>query len=581
MQLMLTFFRAYPWRTLIMLLALMFAGVAEGIGLSALLPLLNMAIRHDTSGNPNATPAEPNQFELAVTEALGKLGIEPSIGVMLLIIVFGITIKSLLLLVAKKEVGYTAAQVATDLRLEMLRAILKSRWEYFLHQPIGRLTNSLATEAKRSSEAFVNGVTMITFMIQAMIYGSVALAVSWKATLFTLATGAFILSVSHFLVRMARKAGNKQTKLMKSLLAGLTDTLQSVKPLKAMAREHLAGAVLSMETSRLNKSLQRQVFSTAVLDAAQEEMLTIVIAAGIFVALVQFEMPLATVMVLVIALGKMLAQIGKVQKQYQKMAIGESAFWSLQHAIENAKSNEETLGQGRLPSLQSSIAFDHVDFAYDRHTVFSDLTLEIPAGSLTALVGPSGVGKTTIIDLIIGLLQPQSGLVRIDGTPLPEVDIRAWRQMVGYVPQETLLLHDTILHNVTLGDSELDEADAERALRAAGAWEFVSRMPEGMNSSVGERGAKLSGGQRQRIVIARALVHKPRLLILDEATSALDPASEAAIGKTMQELRGQLTILAISHQTALVNAADHVYRLSEGKASLQNAVDTAQSRISE
>ena len=127
MQLMLTFFRAYPWRTLIMLLALMFAGVAEGIGLSALLPLLNMAIRHDTSGNPNATPAEPNQFELAVTEALGKLGIEPSIGVMLLIIVFGITIKSLLLLVAKKEVGYTAAQVATDLRLEMLRAILKSR----------------------------------------------------------------------------------------------------------------------------------------------------------------------------------------------------------------------------------------------------------------------------------------------------------------------------------------------------------------------------------------------------------------------------------------------------------------------
>jgi ATP-binding cassette subfamily C protein len=133
--------------------------------------------------------------------------------------------------------------------------------------------------------------------------------------------------------------------------------------------------------------------------------------------------------------------------------------------------------------------------------------------------------------------------------------------MIGYVPQETLLLHDTVLVNVTLGDTKFTESDAENALRDAGAWDFVAEMDEGINTVVGERGSRLSGGQRQRITVARALVHKPELLILDEATSALDPESEAAICQTLRQLSSKLTILAISHQTALLDAADRAYRL--------------------
>jgi ATP-binding cassette subfamily C protein len=571
MHLMLTFFRAYPWQTLVMLVALLLAGVAEGIGLSALLPLLNIAIKSDArQSGTDQTAAPENEFERLVTDILNDLGLQPSIGVLLIIIVLGVTLKSLLLLVAQKQVGYTAAQVATDLRLEVLRTVLRSKWEYFLHQPVGRLTNSLATEAQRSSESFVNGTTVITLILQAMIYGAVAVAVSWKATVVSLTAGLVIIGVSHFLVRMARRAGKKQTKLLMSLLAKVTDTLQSVKPLKAMAREHLADAVLSMKTSKLNKALRKQVFSTAVLKATQEELTTIVIALGIFVALVKFEMPLATVMVLVVVLGKMLSQLGKVQKQYQKVVLGESAFWSLKKGIEEAQRSEETLSEGARPTLTQSVQLDGVSFSYDTHPVLSDVNLEIPAGCLTTLIGPSGSGKTTIIDLVIGLLRPQSGTVRVDGVPLTELDLKAWRHMIGYVPQEMLLLHDSILHNVTLDDPSLSEEDAVRALQAAGAWEFVSRIPAGIHSTVGERGTKLSGGQRQRIMIARALVHKPRLLILDEATSALDPENAAAIGKTMEDLRGGLTILAISHQTALVETADRVYRLQAGSVSLQD-----------
>jgi ATP-binding cassette subfamily C protein len=140
--------------------------------------------------------------------------------------------------------------------------------------------------------------------------------------------------------------------------------------------------------------------------------------------------------------------------------------------------------------------------------------------------------------------------------------------MIGYVPQETLLLHDSVFVNVTLGDEKLKSEDVEGALRDAGAWDFVQELPEGLFTVVGERGLKLSGGQRQRIAIARALVHEPRLLILDEATTALDPENEAGICVTLRKLKGKLTILAISHQPAILGAAERAYRLEDGKAIL-------------
>lgn len=188
------------------------------------------------------------------------------------------------------------------------------------------------------------------------------------------------------------------------------------------------------------------------------------------------------------------------------------------------------------------------------------------------LVGASGAGKTTVADLIIGLLRPQKGEIWIDKLALANVDLKSWRRMIGYVPQETLLLHDSVFNNITLGDPDLGADSVQNALRAAGALEFVEAMPQGLHSIVGERGGKLSGGQRQRIAIARALVHRPLLLILDEATSALDPDSESTIDRTLQKLRGKLTIIAISHQQTLIKSADRAYCIENGKAIL---VDTA------
>ena len=566
MRLMLSFYRAYPWQTFFTLLALSVAGLAEGVGLSVLLPLLNMAME----GQGQAAPASDNEFSQSVRGALGVLGIAPSLGNMLLIVVFAIGCKSLLLLFAKRQVGYTAARLATDLRLELLRAIMRSRWEYFLGQPVGKLTNALATEAARASETFVNGATALTFLAQAVVYGAVAIAVSWRATLTGIVAGAVIIGLSHSLVRITKKAGRKQTSVLLSLMATMTDTLGSVKPLKGMGREHLADAVLSMETTRLNRALERQALGSALLESTQEFLFALIIAGGIYVALAKFAMPFATVMVLVVVVGQMVALLGKVQKQYQKMTLSESAYWSMQRTIAEAQAEEEELRGGERPVLATRLCMEGVCFAYDERRVLDDLSLEIPAGELVTLIGPSGAGKTTVVDLLIGLIRPDAGRITLDGTPLDSMDIKQWRRSIGYVPQETLLLHESIAHNVSLGDSELSQADIEHALRAAGAWDFVSALPEGMHSNVGERGGRLSGGQRQRIVIARALVRRPQLLILDEATSALDAESAEAVRQTLERLRGSLTILTITHESGLVDIADRVYRLESGRAVRQS-----------
>ena len=565
MRLMFSFFRSYRGPTLLMLLALLLSGLAEGVGLSALLPLLNIALG---SGRLTGDAGEPpSGYEQVVLDALAGLGIATTLGNMLLIVLAGVFLKSVFLLAAQRQVGYTAAQVGTDLRLQMLRAVLRSRWEYFLNQPAGKLTNALATEAERSSQSFVHGATAITFLIQSLIYGSVAFALSWRASLVAIGAGAIVIGLSHFLVRITRRAGRKQTRMLTSLVGNLTDILQSVKPIKAMAREERADQVLAEDTRQLNRALRRQVLASALLDSAQEMMFAIFICLGIYLALEGYQMALPRVMVLVVALGRAFSFLGKVQKQYQKLTQGESAYWAMLDSIAEADAAAEASGGSAPAPLSEAIAFRDVAFAYDgRHPVFEGLTLEVPAGSLTTLVGPSGTGKTTLVDLTIGLLQPGRGEVLIDGVPLATLDAHGWRRQIGYVPQDTVLLHASILQNVTLDDPALSREDAERALRDAGAWDFVAATPQGMDTVVGERGGKLSGGQRQRVVIARALINRPRLLILDEATSALDPASEAAVRQTMERLKGRLTLLAISHNRAMIDAADRVYRLHGGRA---------------
>jgi ATP-binding cassette subfamily C protein len=422
----------------------------------------------------------------------------------------------------------------------------------------------MATETVRASNAYLSGARALAAGIETLVYATVALFVSWQATLAAVAVGAAIALGLGRLVRSARKAGRRQTDALVSLLRRMADTLQSVKALKTMGLAGQANVVLEAETRRLNKAMRKEVLNVEGLRAVYEPVAIAFVAGGAYAVVTFWGLHLASVVVLMVLLLRVLKLAGKLQQEYQKMVVNESAYWSLQRTIARAEEEPEAEPHGRTPVFERELVLEDVYFAFGERPILRGLTLRLPAKSFTTVIGPSGAGKTTILDLIAGLLLPNAGRLTLDGVPLADCNLQAWRRMIGYVPQETLLLHDSVLHNVTLGDPDLTEADAERALRAAGAWEFVSAMPEGVQTLVGERGSKLSGGQRQRVSIARALVRRPKLLILDEATSALDPVSEAALCETLGRLRGEVTVLAVSHQTGLAAIADRVMRLEEG-----------------
>jgi ATP-binding cassette subfamily C protein len=564
MRILLVLSRQYPWRTAVMLVCLLLAGIAEGVGLSSLLPLVGLAAR----GTQGPGAGEPSAVERVVDGALRSVGLEPRIELLLGIIVFGMILKGMLLLAANKQVGYAVAHVATDLRLGLIRALLRTRWEYYVHQPIGAVANAIAAEARRASDAYRHAAMILSLLIQTTVYATVAFLVSWQAMVVALGAGAVILYVFNRLVTMARRAGQKQTRLAKSLLGRLTDTLQGVKSLKAMARETLVGPLLEKETQKLNRALEREVLSKEALHALQEPLIVTFIAAGLYFSLTRWGMPLPTVIVLAMLCAQMLASLGKLQKELQRMVACESAFWAVREMIDEADAALEVRRGTETPTLKREIALDGVSFRYEDRSILRNASAVIPCGELTVLVGSSGAGKTTVADLIIGLIEPEEGDVLVDGVPLRRFDVRCWRSMIGYVPQETFLWHESVRLNVTLGDATLGGEDVEAALRAAGAWEFVSGLPEGIDTIAGERGLRISGGQRQRIALARALVRKPRLLVLDEATTGLDPATETEICATLRELRQSVTIVAIAHYGPLMEVADRVYRVQDGNIEL-------------
>jgi len=551
------FFAAYPARCIAVLVWLLVAGVTEGLGLSTLLPLLSVA----TGSTVSATG-----YEGRVTSALAALGIPADPGVLVAIVIGALWIKATLMLLSKRQVGYAVARIATDLRLRLLRALLAARWSYTSRQPAGRAANAMATEADRASYAFEYLALIASYSVETVVYLAIACAVSWRGTLLAGAAAGFMLALLGALVRMAHRAGRKQTALLDSLLTRMTDMLGAVKLLKATGRESSVGPLLSADTERLNRQLERRVFAREALRALQEPVVGTLLALCLFAALRIFAIPLSSRLVHGLVFTRALTRVASIQGKYQAMVSETSALWAIDARIREAEAAREPSGGTRHVALERGIAVDSVSLERDGRKLFEDLSLEIPSGRITAVIGASGIGKTTLTDLITGLVWPTAGRVSIDGVPLDELDLVAWRRQVGYVPQDLPMLHDSVRRNVTLGDPTLDDAAVEAALRLAGAWEFVSALPDGLDASVGERGALVSGGQRQRISIARALVHEPRLLIFDEATAALDAESEAAVWETIVSLRGRTTVVAISHHPQLASVADCVYRIADGRA---------------
>ncbi|MPZ44805.1 MAG: ATP-binding cassette domain-containing protein [Betaproteobacteria bacterium] len=547
--------RLYPGRSAAGLGAVFLAGLLDGLGLSMLLSMLSLA-----AGDVQADPSLPQRIALGVTELLHVQATPLNL---LGLAVLLIACKAALTLVANRQVGYTVARIASDLRLALIRAVINANWRYYVQQSVGRLSASIGSEAQRAAEAFQHTAQVLALALNALIYLAIALSISLPAGIASFVAGAVLLLALSRLIRKSRRASRHQTELFKSLLGAVGSRLAAAKPLKAMARESHVEALLSDLTRQLRRALRRQVVAKEALSALQEPLLAIMVCIGFYLGLVVLEMPMASLLVMLFLLARVVNYLSKSQRAFQQVAMRESAYWSIAAAIDAARAQRESAGGSQRVELEREIRFERVSFSYDGVTILQDQSFVLPARELTVLAGPSGAGKTTVLDLVTGLLQPDRGRILVDDVPLTEMDLRAWRCQIGYVPQESVMLNESVAYNVTLGEP-VPEEELTAALRAADALEFVEAMAEGVHTCIGEGGSRLSGGQRQRLAIARALIHKPRLLILDEATSNLDPEAQAIVLETLCHLKGKLTMLAVAHQERLMQIADRLYRV-EGR----------------
>jgi len=553
-------------RALSMVLLLALSGVMEGFGIAAILPLIEFFI---------SPGQEPSELAQTLSQGLGAIGLEPTIAVLLSGIVVMFTLKNILYYLAMLQVGVVVAQVEMELRLHLLRAVTQAEWRHIQAYPSGFIANSVSAEAGRSATAYQTFAAMVAEGMQVLAYLAVAFLISWKTATATIVAGGLIIIMMQGRVTASRHAGRDQVQILRGILARLTDALPSLKPLKAMGMEEYLLPRLEDQTREYYEARIREVASVELMKRAREPILVAALALGLGAVLTFTDSSSTSIMILGLLFYRTATSITNMQQRWVAVVVGENSFQSLMEHIRASEDSRETWAfeSGKpVPAFEKDLRLEDIRFSYGEHEVLKGVTAELSAGRFVALVGPSGSGKTTLTDLVTGLLRPTEGRILIDGIDLAESDIRGWRHHIGYVPQEPMLFSDSILANLTLGADTISRDDAERALRDADAWEFVSQLPGGIDHPIGEAGTSLSGGQRQRLAIARALVQKPSLMILDEPTTALDSVAEAEVCRTLSELRGGLTILAISHQQAIREMADELWDLDDGRLTIEERV---------
>jgi ATP-binding cassette subfamily C protein len=544
------------------------ASVLDLVGITMIVPLIVVAanLKESTKGSV-----------VAIRTALESVGLPFGAWPILTVIVVGLALKGLVSIAVSRYVGDVVSGITRDMQIRLIRSLLEARWSYFVRQPVGRLAFATGPESDAAGTCFQSLTNLAASLLQVMLFVSIAAILSWQLLLIVLAASLLMAFWFGQLVQQGRQAAKDHRQRVRARAAKFTDAMIGIKPIRAMGRSGRFAEAFEAEARETAASARNRILSGEFAADLQEPVIGAVLAVGFYLAVTNLELELHDLMIMALLMVRTISALLPMQRYAQRFIQMYDQYRSLMELLRVTEEAKESATGHLPPTLDHGIRLDHVSFTYGEKPILQELDLEILAGRITAVVGPSGVGKSTIVDLVVALYAPTSGAVRVDGIDLREIDLAAWRRGIGYVPQEVLLFHDTIRRNITLYEDDIPDEAVVEALKAAGAWGFVSEMPLGAETIVGERGNRLSGGQRQRISIARALLHRPRLLILDEATTGLDPDTERGICAHVRDLceRTGLTVLAVSHQPAWQQAADSVYRISGGRASLERGEPAA------
>ena len=558
-QLLNIFFRAEGTKPWLVLACLLLASLSEALGIGTLLPAANAILGNNAN---DATGAS-----LFIRTFIESLGISATLGNLLIIIVALLSSKSLIAFGALAYAGITGARVAINLRRKLIKAIFEARWSFYADQSGGRFANAISNDATRAGDAYQFAAIVVAGILQLTAYGAVAVFIDWRIALLGCVAGIIMTLAMNTLIRISKQAGYKQTDRVSNLTVDMVDMLSNIKALKSMDRYRHLVQGLSGLLRRIKRSLITIQLTKHGVTQGSDALVNIMTGAVAYAAYTLFGSTLPELLVTGIVFFQIVNNLTKLQKQLQTAVVIEGSYVRTIELIKLAEEQKESHTGNVAPNLGTGCKFEGVTFAHGTTPVISNATFDVPANKITVLQGSSGSGKTTLIDLLIGLNTAQKGKILIGGQSIKTIDIKTWRQSIGYVPQDLMLFHDTIHENISLSNPDISTEAILAALDQAGARDFITALPKGIETDVGEMGGRLSGGQRQRIALARALVINPKILILDEVTSALDPETEAEIVSNIASLRGCYTIVVITHRPAWTRIADRLYTISKGHVS--------------
>jgi ATP-binding cassette, subfamily C, bacterial len=552
---------AAPRRALLALALTAAVGLTEGVTLLLLLPLLQLAgVVIEGSVGSIAS-------RLAAT--LEAVHVKPTL-LSVLVVFVAISVLQALLVRARSLADTKAVQQYTlALRTRLYSAIAQAQWLVISRIRSSDFTYALTTAVDQVDNGANNLLYFIATSVVALVYAALALRLSPAMSAIVLGACLLLLVAERARTVLGRKRGEQVTSVTNELFATAAEQLGGLKTAKSYGYEerHLS---LFLDIGRhLNTARIGLTRAFATLRLRMTIGSVVALSVILYLAVAVFHLPTAAILLLLFIFSRLVPRLVSLQQTLQEILSTIPALETIERLIAKCESSPERSSvETRSITVEREVDFDDVSFSYDAAAStlqIASVSLRIPAGKTSAIVGASGAGKSTIADMLLGLIRPVKGSITVDGVQLDDSHLASWRAQIGYVTQDTFLFNDTIRFNLDWASPGADEAEMMRALENAAAADYVSRLPQGLDTVIGERGVRLSGGERQRLSLARALLRKPRLLVLDEATSALDSENEEKIYRAIARLHGAMTIVVITHRLSTIRNADLIHVLDGGR----------------